>query len=75
MADALHPTRLYGGWLSTEELATLLNVDSSTVRRWRTQEPLAGPPFVRLSERVVIYSAVDVEDWLAVVRTDPRSAA
>jgi DNA-binding transcriptional regulator YiaG len=33
---------LTGRWLTTEELAQLLGVDSSTVRRWRTSRPVQG---------------------------------
>jgi predicted DNA-binding transcriptional regulator AlpA len=74
MVNAM-PTLLYSGWLTTEELARLLGVDASTVRRWRTQEPAQGPPFVRISERVTTYSAVDVEQWLKSHRIDPRAVA
>jgi predicted DNA-binding transcriptional regulator AlpA len=66
---------LFGGWLTTEQLAKLLNVDPSSVRRWRTQDPLQGPPFVRLSERVTVYSARDVEAWLSRHRIDPGAVA
>jgi predicted DNA-binding transcriptional regulator AlpA len=66
---------LFGGWLTTEQLAKLLSVDPSTVRRWRTQDPLQGPPFVRLSERVTVYSAHDVEAWLSLHRIDPGAVA
>lgn len=66
---------LYGGWLTTERLAELLNVDASTIRRWRTADPPQGPPFVRLSERVTIYSTADVETWLRKHRIDPADAA
>ena len=38
-------------WYSTEELAELLGIDPSSLRRWRTAQPLQGPPFVRLSAR------------------------
>lgn len=69
------PELLDGEWYTTEELAARLGVDPSTVRRWRTATPPQGPPFVRLSERVVIYSACDVESWLRKRRTDPGSAA
>jgi predicted DNA-binding transcriptional regulator AlpA len=69
------PELLDGAWYTTEELAAFLGVDPSTVRRWRTAKPPQGPPFVRLSERVVIYSARDVEAWLRKRRTDPESAA
>ena len=69
------PELLDGEWYTTEELAARLGVDPSTVRRWRTANPPQGPLFVRLSERVVIYSACDVESWLRKRRTDPGSAA
>ncbi len=69
------PELLDGEWYATDELATRLGVDPSTVRRWRTANPPQGPPFIRLSERVVIYSARDVEAWLRKRRTDPESAA
>lgn len=62
-------------WYSTEELAELLGVDPSSVRRWRTSRPPQGPPFVRLSARHTIYSTSDVEAWLRSRRTDPGRAA
>ncbi|MFP8903078.1 helix-turn-helix transcriptional regulator [Streptomyces atacamensis] len=62
------------GWYRTEELARLLKVDPSTVRRWRTARPPQGPPFVKLSERVTLYSAADVRQWLADRRVDPKQA-
>jgi helix-turn-helix protein len=64
-----------GGWLTTEELGTLLNVDPSTVRRWRTSQPPQGPPFVQLSDRVIVYSAPDVEAWLQSKRVDPAQVS
>lgn len=69
------PELLVGEWYSTEELAVRLGVDPSTIRRWRTANPPQGPPFVRLSARVTIYGARDVETWLRKRRTDPESAA
>jgi hypothetical protein len=66
---------LTGRWFTTEELAKVLGVDSSTVRRWRTSRPVQGPPFVQLSERVTMYSAHDVEQWLQSRRIDPSEAA
>jgi len=62
-------------WYSTEELAELLGVDPSSVRRWRTSRPSQGPPFVRLSARYTIYSAADVEAWLQSRRIDPGRTA
>lgn len=66
---------LDGGWYTTEELARLLKVDPSTVRRWRTARPVQGPPFVRLSSRLTLYSIRDVERWLRSCRTDPSKVA
>jgi len=62
-------------WYTTEQLATLLGVDPSSLRRWRTASPPAGPAFVRVSARHVIYSAADVQAWLATKRVDPGPAA
>jgi hypothetical protein len=66
MMDSSHDmdnaAELLGGrWYSTEELANLLGVDASSIRRWRTSRPVQGPPFVKLSSRVMIYNATDVE--------------
>jgi predicted DNA-binding transcriptional regulator AlpA len=66
---------LAGNWYSTEELAALLGVDPSSVRRWRTSRPPQGPPFVRLSARLTIYSASDIEAWLRSRRIDPGGRA
>ena len=61
-------------FMTTDELARLLRVDPSSVRRWRTATPMQGPPYVRLSERVVKYRREDVERWLAGRRVDPAAA-
>ena len=48
--DEDNAAELLGGrWYSTEELANLLGVDASSIRRWRTSRPAQGPPFVKLS--------------------------
>ena len=62
-------------WYTTEELADILGVDPSTIRRWRTATPLQGPPFVQLSSRVTLYNANDVEQWLFSRRVDPGQEA
>ncbi len=68
--------RLLGGrWYTTEQLAGLLHVDASTVRRWRTATPMQGPPFVQVSERVFMYHSTDIELWLMSRRVDPGAAA
>ncbi len=60
--------------ITTEELARLLRVDPSSVRRWRTARPLQGPPFLQLSERVIMYAVEDVREWLASRRVRPEAA-
>jgi hypothetical protein len=62
-------------WYTTEELAELLKVDTSSVRRWRTAEPLQDPPFIRVSARRTIYNASDVAAWLDRRRVDPSAVA
>lgn len=59
-------------WRTTEEVAALLKVDPSTIRRWRTARPPHGPPFVRLSARLTLYHIHDLQRWLAHHRVDPE---
>ena len=66
---------LDGAWLRTEELARMLDVDASTLRRWRTARPPQGPPFVHMSGGITRYSQHDVQRWLLDRRTDPTWAA
>ncbi|MFJ4189480.1 helix-turn-helix domain-containing protein [Kitasatospora sp. NPDC089509] len=66
---------LHSGWYSTEELALLLKVDPSTLRRWRSATPPQGPPFVQIAPRLYLYSIPDTQLWLAQKRTDPSEAA
>lgn len=74
--DGRHDDDLLSGeWYSTNELAVLARVDPSTVRRWRTSRPPQGPPFVKLSPRLTLYSAADVRSWLKRRRIDPERAA
>jgi len=69
------PGPLLAGLLTTEEVAKVVGVDTSTVRRWRTSNPVQGPPFIKISDRVTKYSAADVDEWLLSLRIDPRMAA
>jgi hypothetical protein len=66
---------LDGMWLRTEELARMIGVDASTLRRWRTARPPQGPPFVHMSGGITRYSYHDVERWLLNRRTDPTWTA
>ena len=66
---------LGGGWMTTEELANLIKVDPSTLRRWRTARPVQGPPFVPVSPRVTVYSTIDVRQWMKRRRVAPAEAA
>ncbi|WP_406205186.1 helix-turn-helix domain-containing protein [Kitasatospora sp. NBC_01560] len=66
---------LHSGWYSTEELAALLKVDPSTLRRWRSATPPQGPPFVQIAPRLYLYSIPDTQVWLTQKRTDPSEAA
>ena len=75
MTDGDDRGLLDGAWLRTEELASMLGVDPSTLRRWRTARPPQGPPFVHLSGGVTRYSQHDVRRWLLDRRTDPSWAA
>ena len=60
--------------LTTEQVAAMIGVDPSTLRRWRTAEPVQGPPFIPISERVTKYRAEDVQRWLDRLRVDPAAA-
>jgi hypothetical protein len=60
--------------ITTEELAKMLRVDPSTVRRWRTSRPLQGPPFIPMSKGVIMYSLADVRAWLRSRRVVPEAA-
>ncbi|WP_338492085.1 MULTISPECIES: helix-turn-helix domain-containing protein [unclassified Streptomyces] len=70
-----HAPLLTSTWYSTKDLAARIQVDASTLRRWRTARPPQGPPFIHMSERVVVYSAADVEEWLRSRRVTPARKA
>ncbi|NQE87563.1 helix-turn-helix domain-containing protein [Nocardia terpenica] len=62
------------GWYTTEEVAVILKVDPSSLRRWRTARPPQGPPFVQISGRVIRYNGGDVIAYLKGKRIDPAVA-
>ncbi|MGW6934677.1 helix-turn-helix transcriptional regulator [Lentzea sp. NPDC054927] len=66
---------LDGRWYTTDEVAEIIGVDASTLRRWRTARPPKGPAFVPLSDRNTKYHSRDVESWLASKRVDPGKVA
>jgi hypothetical protein len=66
---------LHSGWYTTEEMSSLLKVDPSTLRRWRTTTPPQGPPFVKLASRHYVYSVLDAQRWIHARRIDPAVAA
>lgn len=70
-----HGDLLHGDWYTTEEVAALIGVDPSTLRRWRTGQVPQGPAFVKMSSRVTMYSGDDVRRWRLAHRIDPEQAA
>ncbi|MEU6563325.1 helix-turn-helix transcriptional regulator [Nocardia nova] len=62
-------------WYTTEEVASVLKVDASSLRRWRTARPPQGPPFVTISDRTTRYHGADVLAYLESRRIDPTAAA
>ncbi|MEG8181941.1 helix-turn-helix domain-containing protein [Nocardia terpenica] len=55
------------------QVAELLGVDTSTLRRWRRTEPVRGPGFIRLSERVALYPESDIETYLRARHITPAA--
>lgn len=49
---------------TTAEMARILKVDPSTLRRWRRQEPPSGPRAKRLSDRSWRYYHSDFIEWM-----------
>ncbi|WP_328806668.1 helix-turn-helix domain-containing protein [Streptacidiphilus fuscans] len=68
------PDLLHGVWYTTDELADVLGVDASTLRRWRRVQPPQGPPFIEVAPRLYRYNATDVEAYLWAKRTDPAKS-
>ncbi|MET8428377.1 helix-turn-helix domain-containing protein [Nocardia sp. NPDC004860] len=65
---------LESGWYTTEEVASMLKIDPSSLRRWRTARPPQGPAFVQISGRVTRYRGADVIAYLMRKRVDPAVA-
>ena len=58
--------------LTTKQVAAWLGLSATTLEIWRTEG--RGPPFVRLSPRMVRYRRSDVQAWLTE-RTHASTAA
>nr|PZN17775.1 MAG: hypothetical protein DIU80_23905 [Chloroflexota bacterium] len=48
--------------LTTEDVATLLNVKPRTLKQWRYER--RGPRYVSLGRRIVRYRRSDVDEWI-----------
>lgn len=59
---------------TTAEMAEMLNVDPSTLRRWRRQNPPRGPKATRITARSWRYYHADFIEWLNEIRL-PMDAA
>jgi predicted DNA-binding transcriptional regulator AlpA len=55
--------------ISTEQAADMLGAKSSTLRNWRCAK--TGPPFIRITKRLVKYDQKDVEKYIAERRFMP----
>lgn len=53
--------------LTPTDAATYLNVTKSALATWRARR--MGPPFIRLTERVVRYDRNDLDRWVDERRT------
>ncbi|WP_051180138.1 helix-turn-helix domain-containing protein [Nocardia concava] len=74
MDDAAHERSLLSQHMyTTGEVARILGVDASTVRRWRRSVPAEGPGFIQISERVAKYPESDLEAYLAARHIVPAA--
>jgi predicted DNA-binding transcriptional regulator AlpA len=55
--------------LSERQVAERLNVSEVTLQEWRCQHK--GPPFLRLSGRMIRYRESDIEAWLVEQEVRP----
>jgi predicted DNA-binding transcriptional regulator AlpA len=50
-------------YLTTPEIAKRIGLTAGTLAKMR-RRPGAGPPFVRLSGRRIVYAAASVDEWM-----------
>lgn len=60
------------GYMKPEELAEQLEVQLTTLAKWRRQE--RGPPFIRAG-RQILYARAGVTKWLEVLEKKPQFSA
>jgi predicted DNA-binding transcriptional regulator AlpA len=58
--------------LRTRDAAQVLGLAERTLERMRQRGD--GPPFTRLSRRLVVYDAADLLAWLHARRVEPHEA-
>lgn len=58
--------------LTTDEVAELIRVDISTLKRWRAAGK--GPSYIRIGEDKILYRRATIETWLdeRTVRTTTK---
>lgn len=49
--------------VNTADAATMLNVSECTLKRWRSDVPLQGPPPIRIGSRIM-YATADINSYL-----------
>jgi predicted DNA-binding transcriptional regulator AlpA len=59
--------------LTEKELAQRLRASLSLLRKWRRDKK--GPPYLRLGDKLIRYSAADVQAWLAGQSRSPTAKA
>lgn len=75
MPTHTRPTSGSKQYVRTRAAAKRLSAAEQTLERWRTQG--VGPPFIRLSPKLVVYDIDDLDAWCAarkVTSTSERSA-
>lgn len=59
--------------LRTPQAAEVLGITDRTLERMRERGD--GPPYTRLSRRLIVYDADELRAWLASRRVDPEREA
>ncbi|MGH9697947.1 MAG: helix-turn-helix transcriptional regulator [Candidatus Acidiferrales bacterium] len=54
--------------LTVSQTAKIIGVSHALLQSWRDRH--VGPPYVKLSRRMVVYPSADLERWLEERRSD-----